>query len=51
MNTDIYTQAQQLGRLANEAGVAMAHASGSGQDGGHFRAFVEVSTDLIIFKI
>jgi len=35
--------AQQLGRLANEAGVAMAHASEGDNGGGHFRAFVEVT--------
>ena len=39
-------QAQQLGRLANEAGVAMAHASEGDNGGGHFRAFVEVTVFL-----
>jgi len=33
--------AQQLGRLANEAGVAMVHASQGGNGGGHLRAFAE----------
>ena len=37
-------QAQQLGRLGNEAGVAMAHASHSQNGGGHLRAFDEVSS-------
>jgi len=36
-------QAQQLGRLANEAGMAMAHASEGDNGGGHFRAFVEIT--------
>ena len=36
-------QAQQLGRLANEAGVAMAHASQGGNGGGHLRTFAEVN--------
>ena len=36
-------QAQQLGRLANEAGVAMAHASQGQNGGGHLKAFAEVS--------
>ena len=49
-------QAQQLGRLANEAGVVMAHASEEDNGGGHFRAFVEVTVFLfthivIIFVI
>ena len=39
-------QAQQLERLANEAGVAMAHASEGDNVGGHFRAFVEVTVFL-----
>jgi len=39
-------QAQQLGRLANEAGMAMAHASEGDNGGGHFRAFVEVTVFL-----
>ncbi|RLN42961.1 hypothetical protein C2845_PM01G46500 [Panicum miliaceum] len=33
--------AQQLARLANKAGVAMAHASGGENGGGHLRAFAE----------
>ena len=39
-------QAQQLERLANEVGVAMAHASEGDNGGGHFRAFVEVTVFL-----
>ena len=39
-------QARQLGRLANEASVAMAHASEGDNRGGHFRAFVEVTVFL-----
>ena len=35
--------AQQLDRLANEVGVAMAHASQGGNGGGHLREFAEVS--------
>ena len=36
-------QAQQLGCLANEAGMAMTHASEGDNGGGHFRAFVKVN--------
>ena len=39
-------QAQQLGRLANEASMVMAHASEGDNGGGHFRAFVEVTVFL-----
>ncbi|RLN13030.1 hypothetical protein C2845_PM09G18490 [Panicum miliaceum] len=37
--------AQQLARLANEARVAIAHASGGENGGGHLRAFAEDSSD------
>ena len=40
-------QAQQLGRLANEAGVAMAHASQGGNGGGRLRVFAEVSSFVL----
>ena len=40
-------QSQQLGRLANEAGVAMAHASQGGNGGGHLRVFAEVSSFVL----
>ena len=40
-------QAQQLGRLANEAAVAMAHASQGGNKGGHLRAFADVSSFVL----
>ena len=44
-------QAQQLGRLANEAGVAMAHASEGDNGGGHFRAFVEVTIFMFSYTV
>ena len=44
-------QAQQLGRLANEAGMAMAHASEGDNGGGHFRAFVEVTIFMFSYTV
>ena len=41
-------QAQQLARLANEAGVAMSHASNSTNNGGALRQFAEVRKLLLL---
>ena len=41
----------QLGRLANEAGVAMAHANHGQNGGGHLRSFAEVSSLSTVWNV